>query len=99
MVTKESRAERVSDTVEFKHHRITTTLVTPEDRVIRSIEQLVSVSVLKGDKLSATEAQMKVIETLQRVHLKISLMETGAWNPRRISKIKRQKRWTGNLQG
>ena len=38
-------------------------MVTPEDRVIRSIEQLTAV--LKGDKLSATEAQMKAIETLQ----------------------------------
>ena len=38
-------------------------MVTPEDRVVRSIEQLTSV--LKGDKLSATEAQMKAIETLQ----------------------------------
>ena len=38
-------------------------MVTPEDRVIRSIEQLVSV--LKGDKLSATEAPMKAMETLQ----------------------------------
>ena len=63
VVTKESRAERISDTVEFRHHRITTPMVAPEDRIIRSIDQLVSV--LKGDKLSATEAQMKAIETLQ----------------------------------
>ena len=63
VVTKDSRAVRISDTVEFRHHRITTPMVTPEDRVIRSIEQLTAV--LKGDKLSATEAQMKAIETLQ----------------------------------
>ena len=37
-VTKDSRAVRISDTVEFRHHRITTPMVTPEDRVIRSIE-------------------------------------------------------------
>ena len=64
VITKESRAERVSDTVEFRHQRITTPGVTPEDREIRTIEQLTSV--LKGDKLSATEAQMKAIETLQK---------------------------------
>ena len=63
VVTKDSKAVRISDTVEFRHQRITTPMVTPEDRVIRSIEQLTAV--LKGDKLSATEAQMKAIETLQ----------------------------------
>ena len=76
MVTKESRAEsRVSDTVKFRHHRITTQMVTPEDRVIRSIEQLVSV--LKGDKLSATEAQMKAIETLQNT---LNNWSDGNWS-------------------
>ena len=59
VVSKGSRAERVSNRVEFRHHRITTPMVTPEDRVIRRIGQLISV--LKGDKLSATEAQMKAI--------------------------------------
>ena len=75
VVTKESRAERVSDTVEFRHHRTMTPMVTPEDRVIRSIEQLVSV--LKGDKLSATEAQMKAIETLQNT---LNNWSDGNWS-------------------
>ena len=43
VVTKESKAGRVSDS-----YRITTPMVTLEDRVIRSIEQLTAV--LKGDK-------------------------------------------------
>ena len=63
VVTKMFRAERVSDTVEFRHHRITTPVVTPEDTVTRGIEQLTSM--LKEDKLSATAGQMEVIETLQ----------------------------------
>ena len=53
-VTKESRAQRISDTVELRHQRITTPGITPEDRVVRSIEQLTAA--LNGDKLSATEA-------------------------------------------
>ena len=75
VVTKESRAERVSDTVEFRHHRIMTPMMTPEDRVIRSIERLVSV--LKGDNLSATEAQMKPIEILQNT---LNNWSDGNWS-------------------
>ena len=50
-------------------------MVTPEDRVTRSIEQLVSV--LKGDKLSATEAQMKAMETLQNA---LNNWSDGNWS-------------------
>ena len=43
--------------------------------MIRSIEQLVSV--LKGDKLSATEVQMKAIETLQNT---LNNWSDGSWS-------------------
>ena len=50
-------------------------MVTPEDRVIRSIEQLTAV--LTGNKLSATEAQMKAIEMLQNT---LNNWSYGDWN-------------------
>ena len=49
VVTKEARAESISVIAEFRHHRIITPMVTPEERAVRSIGQLISV--LKGGKL------------------------------------------------
>ena len=86
VVSKGSRAERVSNRVEFRHHRITTPMVTPEDRVIRRIGQLISV--LKGDKLSATEAQMKAIETLQST---LNNWSDGDWSKESKEIIKNEE--------
>ena len=55
--------ERISDTVEFRHHKITNPAPTPEDRIMHSIQQLTAV--LKGDGVSTSDVQMKAIEALQ----------------------------------
>ena len=37
VISKETKAEKVSDTVEFRHHHITTPSLTPEDVLVHSI--------------------------------------------------------------
>ena len=49
--------------MEFRHQKITTPTPTPEDRLMHSIQQLTAV--LKGDGVSASDAQMKAIQKLQ----------------------------------
>ena len=63
VIAKNSKMERISDTVEFRHQRITTPGPTPEDRLIHTIQQLTAV--LKGDGTSASDAQMNAIKRLQ----------------------------------
>ena len=60
---KKSKMQRISDTVEFKHQRITSPAPTPEDGIIHSSQQLTAV--LKGDGVGASEAQLKSIEAMQ----------------------------------
>ena len=61
--SKNSKMERISDTVEFRHDTITNPAPTPEDRIMHSIQQLTAV--LKGDGVSTSDVQMKAIEALQ----------------------------------
>ena len=63
VIAKISKLERISDTVEFRHQKITTPTPTPEDKLMHSIQQLTAV--LKGDGVSASDAQMKAIQDLQ----------------------------------
>ena len=81
-----SKIERISDTVESRHHKITHPAPTPEDRIMHSIQQLTAV--LKGDGVSASDAQMKAIEVLQSTLNKWSDDDTK--NEKEPVKVKEQ---------
>ena len=94
VIAKNSKMERISDTVEFRHQKITTPAPTPEDRIMHGIQQLIAV--LKGDKVSASDAQMKAIQSLQETLINWSeedKLETQKENmPRGLKEQPRQVR-------
>ena len=64
VVSKETKCESISDTVEFRHHNITQPTFTPEDRLIYSIQRLESA--IRKEEPKKLEAQREAIEALQR---------------------------------
>ena len=64
-LAKNSKMERISDIVEFRHQMIMTPAPTPDDRIIHSIHQLTAV--LESDGVSVSEAPIKTIEALQKI--------------------------------
>ena len=53
----------VSDTVEFRHHKLTLTSVTPENKVLHGVQKLTEE--LKNTPASTVDAQLQAIKANQ----------------------------------
>ena len=53
----------VSDTIKFRHHKLTLLSVTPEDKVLDGVQNLTSV--IKYAPASTADAQIQSINSLQ----------------------------------
>ena len=62
-VSKDTKTEMVYDTIEFRHHKLILTSVTPEDKVIHGVQQLSAA--LKNKPESTVDAQLQAIKALQ----------------------------------
>jgi hypothetical protein len=63
VMPKDTRSERVSDTVEFRHNGITQPQLTAEDKVLHGINQLTAA--LKGVQTPTMDDQLHAIQALQ----------------------------------
>ena len=63
VVSKDTKTDMVSDTIEFRHHKLTLTSVTPEYKVLYGVQQLTTA--LKNTPASTVYAQLQVIKSLQ----------------------------------
>ena len=75
-------AERLSDTVRFKHHAITIPYLTPADRILEAAQQLDSA--IKQQPQKATMDKLVAIELLRKVLLR----ERKKTPPQQLSIIK-----------
>ncbi|KAL7531028.1 hypothetical protein ACHAXR_003813, partial [Thalassiosira sp. AJA248-18] len=62
-IHKATKAERITDTVSFRHHHLTQPEVTPEDRLQHGIQQLTSA--LRDTPDAVHNAQLEAIEKLR----------------------------------
>ena len=53
----------ISDTTEFRHHQITQTSVTPEDRVLHGVQQLTAA--IQGAPYSRSGDQIRALQSLK----------------------------------
>ena len=53
----------ISDTTEFRHHHITKSSVTPEDRVLQGLKQLAAA--IQGAPSSQSGEQIRALQSLQ----------------------------------
>ena len=65
MVAKATKAEQISDTVEFRHQHITQPTLTSDDRVLHGIKNLTGA--LKYAPTVACDTQIRAIEELHNV--------------------------------
>ena len=63
VVSKDTNTDMVSYTIEFRHHKLTLHLVTPEDKVLHGFQQLTAE--LKNTPASTVDAQLQAIKSLQ----------------------------------
>ena len=63
VVSKDTKTEMVSDTIEFRHHKLNLPSVTPEDKVLHGVQQLTAA--LKNTPASKIYAQLQAIKALQ----------------------------------
>ena len=63
VVSKDTKTEMVSDTIEFRHHKITLPSVTPEEKVLHGVQQLTAA--LKNTPASTVDSQIQAIKALQ----------------------------------
>ena len=63
VVSKDTKTEMVSDTIKFRHHKLTLPSVTPEDKVLHGVHQLTES--LKNTSASTVDAQLQSIKYLQ----------------------------------
>ena len=66
VVSKDTKSEMVSDTIKLRHHKLTIPSVTPEEKVIHGVQQLMEA--LKDTPTSTVDAQLQSINAL---HYKI----------------------------
>ena len=64
-MTKATKAEQISDTVEFRHQTITQTTLTYDDCVLHGIQNLTGA--LKDAPTVACDTQLQAIEELRNV--------------------------------
>ena len=62
-MSKDTKTEMVSDTVEFRHHKLTLTSVTPENKVLHGVQKLTEE--LKNTPASTVDAQLQAIKANQ----------------------------------
>ncbi len=67
VVDAESKHIQISDTVEFRHHRLTQPTVTPHDKVIHSITNLTSAIANQPAAQITSTNQLQAIKNLQTV--------------------------------
>ena len=70
VIPKLTRSMMISDTTEFRHHHITQTSVTPEDRVLHGLQQLTAA--IQGAPYSQSGDQIRALQ---------SLKDTRIWSP------------------
>ena len=63
VIPKLTRSMVISDTTEFRHHHITQTSVTPEDRVLHGLQQLTAD--LQGAPYSISGDQIRALQSLK----------------------------------
>ena len=63
LVSKDTKTEMVSDTIEFRHHKPTLLSVTPEDKVLHRVQQLTAA--LKNTPASTVDDQLQSIKAFQ----------------------------------
>ena len=63
VVSEDTKTEISSDTIDFRHHKLTLTLVTPEDKVLHGLQQLTASH--KKTPASTVDAQLQYIKALQ----------------------------------
>ena len=63
VVSEDTKTEMVSDTIEFRHHKLTLHSVTPEDKVLHGVQQLTKA--LKNTPSSTVDAQTQAIKARQ----------------------------------
>ena len=63
VVFKDTNTDMVSDTIEFRHTKITLPSVTPEDKVLHGVQQLTAA--LKNTPVSTVDTQLQAIKALQ----------------------------------
>ena len=62
VVSKDTKTEMVSDTIEFRHNKLTLLSVTPEDKVLHGVQQLTAA--LKSTPSYTVDAQLQSIKAL-----------------------------------
>ena len=62
VIYKDTKAEIVSDTIEFRHHELTLPSLTPDNKVLHGVQQLTEV--LKYTPESTVDAQIQSIKAL-----------------------------------
>ena len=65
VVSKDTKTDMVSDTIEFRHHKLTLSSVTPEDKVLHGVQQLTAA--LKNTPAYTVDAQIQSIKALQDI--------------------------------
>ena len=63
VVSKDTKTNMLSDTIKFRHRKLTLPSVTPEDKVIHGVQQLTAS--LKITPSSTLDAQLQAIKVLQ----------------------------------
>ena len=63
VVSKDTKTDMVSDTIEFRHHKLTLSSVTPEDKVLHGVQKLTAA--LKNTLSSTVYSQLQAIKALQ----------------------------------
>ena len=63
VVSKDTKTEMVSDTIEFSDHKLTLISVTLEDKVLHGVQQLTES--IKNTPASTVDAQLQAIKALQ----------------------------------
>ena len=62
VVSKDTKIEMLSDTIEFRHHKLTIPSVTPEDEILHGVQQLTTA--LQNTPSSTVDAQLQDIKAL-----------------------------------
>ena len=63
VVSKDTKTEIVSNTIEFRHHKLTPPSVTPEDKVLHGVKQLTAA--LKNTLSSKVDSKLQALKALQ----------------------------------